>query len=155
MNYCINDIYNKRLILYVKAFLKGSIGNSLENMFWYRKEILTRQSINRQTLKICVIFLENVCKCVYVLLQNYDSDADWPTWIHRTINISHFLLTVASSTNFFIYFAKHGRLCDWLDCCCCSTNRHQYEQTCKSCWHVCWNEVMQYVLCIYYYYTIL
>ena len=44
------------------------------------------------------------------LLQEYDpATAEWPTWVYRTQNISHFLLTFACSANFYIYFAKHSQ----------------------------------------------
>ena len=47
-------------------------------------------------------------------LQDYDSVSSsevppWPSWISRVTNLSHFLLTLACSSNFYIYFAKHGK----------------------------------------------
>ena len=32
----------------------------------------------------------------------------WPTWVHRTSQVSHLLTVFNSSTNFYIYLAKHG-----------------------------------------------
>ncbi len=34
----------------------------------------------------------------------------WPAWISRLTNVSHFLLTLSCSTNFFIYYAMHGQV---------------------------------------------
>ena len=45
----------------------------------------------------------------------------WPPWVESTTHISHFLMTVNSSVNFYIYCFKHyagGRL-RWLLPCCC------------------------------------
>jgi hypothetical protein len=33
----------------------------------------------------------------------------FPDWVHRFTNVSHLLITFASSANFYIYFAKYGR----------------------------------------------
>ena len=42
--------------------------------------------------------------------QDYHPDiVPWPSWVSRTTNISHFLLTFACSANFYIYFAKHSQ----------------------------------------------
>ena len=32
----------------------------------------------------------------------------WPTWVHRTSQVSHLLTVFSSSANFYIYLAKHG-----------------------------------------------
>ena len=59
--------------------------------------------------------------------QNYDADThEWPQWLLRLTNVSHLLLTVASSTNFIIYFAKHGRL--QLSCRQCCQENDNYGQ---------------------------
>ena len=36
-------------------------------------------------------------------------DSPWPVWISGVTNVSHLLLALACSTNFFVYYAKHGQ----------------------------------------------
>ena len=64
-------------------------------------------------------------------IQNFNADTvGWPIWLSRITNVSHFLLTVASSTNFIIYFAKHGRLqSKWFDSYCCCCNKEIQKET--------------------------
>lgn len=44
------------------------------------------------------------------IIQGYPSEEDvppWPLWVSRTANVSHLLLAVACSANFFIYYFKY------------------------------------------------
>lgn len=49
------------------------------------------------------------------LFQDYNPDnpdtVQWPAWMFKLTNISHFLLAFACSANFYIYYAKHGQVC--------------------------------------------
>lgn len=64
----------------------------------------------------------------FIASQDPNNPKPWPTWLERVMCISHFLLTVASSTNFIIYFAKHGRLSQGF-LYCCGEKRNQYGAT--------------------------
>merc|ERR1712223_216599 len=50
---------------------------------------------------------------IYELLQvgrDEGVDLEWPYWIELVSNISHLMTVFNSSVNFYIYFAKHGRI---------------------------------------------
>ena len=36
-----------------------------------------------------------------------ENELDWPVWVEYVTYTSHFLTTLSSSTNIFIYFIKH------------------------------------------------
>ncbi len=69
-------------------------------------------ALAKVSLTIVIIFI--VCHSVkwipnlYELarLANEDKRA-WPPWVESVTHISHFLMTLNSSTNFYIYCAKH------------------------------------------------
>ena len=48
--------------------------------------------------------------CAFFFQDYQTKSVDWPIWISRVTNVSHFLLCFACSTNFFIYYAKHGQV---------------------------------------------
>ena len=57
--------------------------------------------------------LDNLLGTSFVLpSQTYSNSAPsspWPVWISRVTSVSHLLLALACSTNFFVYYAKHGQ----------------------------------------------
>eukprot|EP00095_Tigriopus_kingsejongensis_P005175 maker-scaffold237_size242172-snap-gene-1.31 protein:Tk05175 transcript:maker-scaffold237_size242172-snap-gene-1.31-mRNA-1 annotation:"fmrfamide receptor" len=81
-----------------------------------------RREVQLSKISIYIVFMFVICHSVrlipntyemaYTYSQDYDNELlPWPLWVARVTNVSHVLLTLVCSSNFFIYYFKHGNIC--------------------------------------------
>lgn len=58
-----------------------------------------------------VRIIPNTYEMVFTYIQDDKSPLIFPQWVRRCTNLSHLLVTLASSVNFYIYYAKYGNFC--------------------------------------------
>jgi hypothetical protein len=59
-----------------------------------------------------VRLIPNAYEMAYTYSQDYEKEQlPWPSWVAKVTNVSHVLLTLVTSSNFFIYYLKHGNPC--------------------------------------------
>lgn len=71
-------------------------------------------------ISIYIVFMFVICHSVRLIPNTFEmiftdhenQDLPWPTWVARVTNVSHVLLTLVTSFNFFIYYFKHGSFCN-------------------------------------------
>ena len=79
-------------------------------------------------MSLAIVFVFILCHSVKWIPNLYElarlareDKTAWPPWVESVTHVSHFLMTVNCSVNFYIYCFKHyagGRL-RWLLPCCC------------------------------------
>jgi len=91
--------------------------NSKKHVTPRRREVLLSK------ISLYIVYMFVCCHSVRLIPTVYEldwtyrqkkSDTDvmpWPTWVACVTNVSHFLLTLVCSSNFFIYYFKHGAIC--------------------------------------------
>lgn len=83
-------------------------------------ESLRKREVALAKISLYIVFVFLVCHSVRMfpntfemvqthLAENDHGDFPWPAWVECISNVSHLLLTVTSSANFYIYFGKHGQ----------------------------------------------
>ena len=64
-----------------------------------------------------VRWVPNIYEFLYIYQGDLDNDSFWLPWIDSVSNISHFLITLNSSVNFYIYYASQlKRFRKWIFC---------------------------------------
>ena len=83
-----------------------------------KSETTTTNEEQLAKISLTIVLVSLICHGVrwvpniYELVQISDPDFEedcfiWPAWIERVSNISHLLITLNASVNFYIYYAKH------------------------------------------------
>lgn len=73
-----------------------------------------RREVLLSKISVYIVFMLIICHSVRFGLNAYEMQCGggiFPRWLNRTTNISHVLLTLVTSFNFFIYYFKHGNVC--------------------------------------------
>lgn len=106
----LNALTLRSLIVQNKSTLSNEFSMSKKNEIALAKVSLT----------ICLIFI--LCHSVKWIPNLYElarlateDKRAWPAWVESVTHISHFLMTVNSSVNFYVYCVKHYKL---LSKCC-------------------------------------
>ncbi len=116
----LNALTLRTLLMQTKGAVSASTGVS------YAQSKKTEIALAKVSLAIVFVFI--LCHSVKWIPNLYElarlareDKRAWPPWVESVTHVSHFLMTVNSSVNFYIYYFKHhagGRL-RWLLPCCC------------------------------------
>ena len=73
-----------------------------------------QNSLSLSQISLTIVFIFIVCHSVKWIPNIYelfrlamDDKRSWPPWVECVTHIAHFLMTLNSSTNFYIYCGKH------------------------------------------------
>ena len=136
LNYSTNEALQERLHPNSSNYpqrTSHSIGTNSNSGFdkKYSQSDAKKNEIALAKVSMAIVFIFIICHSVrwipnvYELTRIYKGTEkeDWPPWIESLTHISHFLTTLNSSVNFYIYCFKHFSKS--------STNRT------NSCWPIC------------------